>query len=127
MLLEQLSIHHCRVIDQADLSLSSGVNLIAGDNGSGKSSILEAVAILSRGRSFRSARIIDVIQHQQDSLLIRANTSDGDNNFTIGIEKDRSTTRIRVNQQDIHTQAALSRYLPVTIIDPNSTRVLVQP
>lgn len=124
MLLEQLSINHCRIIDSAELMLSPGVNLISGDNGSGKSSILEAVAILSRGRSFRSPRIVDVIQHKQDHLLIRAKTTDDDNAFSIGIQKSRTSTRIRVNQQDINTQAALSRYLPVTIIDPNSIELV---
>lgn len=125
MRLEQLSIRHCRIVEQAELTFSPGVNLICGDNGSGKSSILEAVTILSRGRSFRSTRIADVIQHSQESMLIRARTSDDHNQFSIGIEKTRNSTRIRVNQQDIHTQAALSRFLPVSVIDPNSIELLV--
>jgi len=124
MLLKQLLISHCRIIEKAELKLSPQVNLICGDNGSGKSSILEAVAILSRGRSFRTSRITDVIQQNQDSILIRADSTDGENAFRIGIEKSKSSTRIRVNQQDINTQSALSRYLPVTIIDPNSIELL---
>ena len=124
MLLEQLSISHCRIIEKAELKLSPRVNLICGDNGSGKSSILEAVAILSRGRSFRTSRITDVIRHDQEAILIRADSHDGENNFRIGIEKSKTSTRIRVNQQDINTQAALSRYLPITIIDPNSVELL---
>ena len=120
MLLEQLSIHHCRIIEHAELDLSPSVNLICGDNGSGKSSILEAVSILSKGRSFRTSRIADVIRNSQEALLIRARSVDDDNSFVIGIERSKNSTRIRVNQQDVNTQAALSRYLPVTIIDPNS-------
>lgn len=120
MLLEQLSIHNCRIIKTADLVLSPSVNLICGHNGSGKSSILEAVSILSKGRSFRTSRIVDVIRTAEEALLIRAQSVEGDDRFTIGIERSKNTTRIRVNQQDVNTQAALSRYLPVTIIDPNS-------
>lgn len=124
MLLKQLSINHCRVIEQAELTLSPSVNLICGDNGSGKSSILEAVSILSRGRSFRTTRIADVIQYTKPSLLIRAQCIKQQQQFHIGIEKDQSQTRIRVNQQNIQTQAALSRYLPVTLIDPNSVELV---
>jgi len=124
LLLETLSIHHCRIIEQADLALSPSVNLICGDNGSGKSSILEAVSILSKGRSFRTSRISDVIQHNHEALLIRATGSEGEDRYTIGIERSKHDTRIRVNQQDVNTQAALSRYLPVTIIDPNSIELL---
>lgn len=120
MLLEQLSVSHCRIIKSAELSLSPQVNLICGDNGSGKSSILEAVSILSRGRSFRSPRIVDVIRSSEESLLVRANCTEQDHHYRIGIQKSKSTTRIRVNQQDVNSQAALSRYLPVTIIHPNS-------
>ena len=124
MLLEQLSISHCRIIEKAELTLSPRVNLICGDNGSGKSSILEAVSILSRGRSFRTSRITDVIRQNEEAILIRADSHDGENHFRIGIEKSKTSTRIRVNQQDINTQAALSRYLPITIIDPNSIELL---
>jgi len=124
MLLEQLTIHHCRIIKQAELDLSPSMNLICGDNGSGKSSVLEAVSILSKGRSFRTARIADVIRNDEETLLIRAQSIEDDNHFTIGIERSKNTTRIRVNQQDINTQAALSRYLPVTIIDPNSIELV---
>ncbi|RVU83691.1 DNA replication and repair protein RecF [Leucothrix sargassi] len=124
MLLKQLSIAHCRIIENANLEFSPQVNLICGDNGSGKSSILEAIAILSRGRSFRTSRITDVISNQHDSLLIRADCVDADNLFRIGIERSKTSTRIRVNQKEVNTQAALSRYLPITIIDPNSVDLL---
>lgn len=120
MLLEKLTINHCRIIRHAELILSPSVNLICGDNGSGKSSILEAVSILSKGRSFRTSRIVDVIRNAEEALLIRADSSQDDDHFVIGIERSKQSTRIRVNQQDVNTQAALSRYLPVTIIDPNS-------
>ena len=125
MFLQQLSINHCRIIEKAELELSPSVNLICGANGSGKSSILEAVSILSKGRSFRTSRIADVIRNSQEALLIRALSVDAEqNNFVIGIERSKNNTRIRVNQQDVNTQAALSRYLPVTIIDPNSIELV---
>ena len=89
MLLEQLTIHHCRIIEQADLDLSPSVNLICGDNGSGKSSILEAVSILSKGRSFVPPAYADVIQHTQEALLIRAQSVEGDESYTIGIERSK--------------------------------------
>ena len=120
MILQQLSINHCRIVKQAELALSPAVNLICGHNGSGKSSILEAVSIISKGRSFRTSRIADVINYTEEALLIRAVGIQDDETYSIVIERSKTSTRIRVNQQDVNTQAALSRYLPVTIIDPNS-------
>ena len=53
MALDQLTVTALRCIGQAELALAAGLNLISGQNGSGKTSLLEAVYLLGRGRSFR--------------------------------------------------------------------------
>ncbi|MBF0610710.1 MAG: DNA replication/repair protein RecF [Magnetococcales bacterium] len=53
--LETIQLHDFRNIAEASLALDSGFNLIVGDNGQGKSNLLEAVGILATGRSFRQA------------------------------------------------------------------------
>lgn len=50
MRLQRLRLHNFRIVKAADLELDARVNLFAGDNGAGKSSLLEAVINLSRGR-----------------------------------------------------------------------------
>ena len=47
-----------------------GANLIYGINGSGKTSLLEAIYLLGRGRSFRSRNIRTVIQHDTDDCIV---------------------------------------------------------
>jgi len=69
MWIQHLKVQHCRIIDDAELELSPKLNLIIGDNGSGKSSLLEAIYLLSRGRSFRTSRIAELISHPADSVL----------------------------------------------------------
>ena len=56
MALIRLDISDFRNLDSAKLEpISSGFNLICGNNGSGKTSLLEAIYYLSLGRSFRSS------------------------------------------------------------------------
>jgi DNA replication and repair protein RecF len=125
MRLEKISINNCRMIVSAQLILSSGINLIIGNNASGKSSIIEAFSILSTGRSFRTRHISDVIRWETKQLLITASVLNGERSSHVGIEKKQGETHIRIDQEDIHSQAELSRYLPVTTITPDSIKLII--
>ena len=54
--LKALKINSVRNIEYAELYLSPKINLIHGMNGSGKTSILEAIHLLGMGRSFRTTK-----------------------------------------------------------------------
>lgn len=53
--LDWLTLHDFRNVTEASLRFSPGFNLIVGENGQGKSNLLEAIALLATGRSFRRA------------------------------------------------------------------------
>ncbi len=57
MSLSRLLIKDFRNIEHADLALSPGFNFLVGANGSGKTSVLEAIYTLGHGRAFRSLQI----------------------------------------------------------------------
>jgi DNA replication and repair protein RecF len=61
MILTELKIHQLRNISSAQLALNPRFNFISGVNGSGKTSILEALYLLSCGHSFRSREISPII------------------------------------------------------------------
>jgi DNA replication and repair protein RecF len=113
------------MIASSKLILSSDINLIIGNNASGKSSIIEAFSILSTGRSFRTRYISEVIRWKTKQLLITASVLNGERSSHIGIEKKQGRTRIRIDQEDIHSQAELSRYIPVTTITPDSIKLII--
>ncbi|WP_020393647.1 DNA replication/repair protein RecF [Thiolinea disciformis] len=121
MWLESLSVENCRALQQVSLDLSPQFNVFSGDNGSGKSSLIEALCILSRGRSFRTPRIAEVIRQDATALTIAGRVKTDDlQTYPLGIHKTTRQTRIRINHQDIYQQAELSRHLPVTVIHPDT-------
>lgn len=126
MWLESITVHNCRIIKKTQLTLSPTLNVIVGDNGSGKSSLLEALGILSRGRSYRTSRISEVINYDADSILCSSqlNHTAHKKTLSLGIEKTRKQTIIRINQQNIKSQATLSKSLPITIIHPDSVELI---
>ena len=125
MKLVDITIENCRKISKSTLALSSSLNVIIGDNGSGKTSIVEAFSLLSSGRSFRTHRIGEVITQGEKKLLITAKLKIIDATSHVGIEKSSKETHIRINKQDIRSQAELSKFLPITIIHPDSIKLIV--
>jgi DNA replication and repair protein RecF len=62
MTLSELRLANFRNFAKADIELSAGVNLLLGDNGQGKTNLVEAVHLLSTTRSFRTSRDGDLIR-----------------------------------------------------------------
>ena len=124
MWIKNITIHGCRALEPISLEFSPDLNIIVGPNASGKTSLLEALNILSKGRSFRTSHISEVISDSTDQILVSAgiidSTSGKDVISQIGIEKTSKNTKIRINKQDVYTQAELSSHLPLTVIHPSS-------
>ena len=72
MPLVRLDISHVRNLSSVRFEPSPQVNVIIGENGSGKTSVLEAIHLLSFGRSFRSHKHKTYIQHENEACIVFA-------------------------------------------------------
>jgi DNA replication and repair protein RecF len=68
VLIERLEVRSVRRIAQAELRPAPGFNLLTGPNGSGKTSLLEALHLMAHGRSFRG-RVRDGLVRKGDAAL----------------------------------------------------------
>ena len=68
MWVEHLEVTDLRNIARAELALSRGLNVLVGRNAQGKTSLLEAVGVLARGRSFRTEQTAAVIRRGAPAL-----------------------------------------------------------
>jgi DNA replication and repair protein RecF len=125
MPLAELRINNLRCIESAELEFSPELNLIAGENGAGKTSVLEAVFLLGRGRSFRTRNGEKLIRHGQQSLTVFGATGD-EPRAAAGVEVTREGTRARINGKDADSLLALSSILPVQSIDPEIHKLIDQ-
>ena len=123
-----IQIQGVRALANVSLAPGAGVNVLIGPNGSGKTSFLEAVHILSLGRSFRTRRTRAVIRHGAESLRVVGEVSreEGKDVCTIGIEKSERATRLRVDGQEVRSVSALARQLPVMVVAPEGLKALLE-
>lgn len=113
MIINELKIHCLRNINEANLNLNTRFNFICGPNGSGKTSILEALYLLSCGRSFRSREISPLITHGKGQLNVFARSYDQQ---TISIQKSSSqSTQIKLNNSFCNSTSQLAYALPCQI------------
>jgi DNA replication and repair protein RecF len=120
--IQRLEISHLRNLDQVQLSLSPQVNVFFGDNGSGKTSLLEAIHLLGLGRSFRTSKTESVIQDESDSSIVFAQLSDG---TSIGLSKPRRQSQILKLQGDRQRNwVETARHLPLQLINAESFSLL---
>ena len=127
MIITELSVTHFRIIQEALLQPHPELNLITGDNGSGKSSLLEAIQCLSVGHSFRTRKARELISHEQPSFMVTGVLKNPDNDrvFRAGLEKKRDgSSAVRLNFEELSSLAELTRLLPLKAITPDSHKLI---
>ena len=126
--LRTLSVQHLRNLNDVSIDLSHQINVFYGDNGSGKTSILEAVALVGLGRSFRSHKTRSLVNHQETELTVftHLDVSDtGGESIPVGLQKSRNGTgAIRVSGETIRSAAILAKQLPLLIINAGSFQLI---
>jgi DNA replication and repair protein RecF len=108
-----------RCLESAELELDPEYNLIVGPNASGKTSLLEALAYLGRGKSFRGATTNNLIRHSAQEFVLFGKVTRGDQLATLGVRNSRDGLEIRIDGETGAGAAALAEALPLQIIDPD--------
>ncbi|AMP88174.1 DNA replication/repair protein RecF [Legionella pneumophila] len=114
MILSEVRIHNFRNISSTNLILNSHFNCITGPNGSGKTSLLEALYMLSCGHSFRSREVAPIISYGQNQLNVFARAHD---ESTISVQKSLTDgIQIKLNNHFCCTTSQLAYALPCQVI-----------
>jgi DNA replication and repair protein RecF len=127
MHLQRLAITGLRNLDAVDIALLPGANFFYGANGSGKTSILEAIYLLSRGRSFRTRNLRSVINyHQKDCTCFGALMDEnGSGAIPIGVNRNSDGDfTFRIAGEQVRTASQLSELLPVQLLNSDSFQLV---
>lgn len=127
MSLDRLFVQHVRSVRQVELGLSPKTNIFHGANGEGKTSLLEAIHILSLGRSFRTRLFNAVVTHGEHQLTVSGKTHPVHEGVTqLGVRLSQAGLTARVNGRPSRGVSELSEILPVVCFTPETASLLVQ-
>ena len=124
MQLCSLSARNFRLIEQLEIEPDPQVTLFWGQNGAGKTSILETVDFLSRGRSFRSRRLDALLRKGARTLTVSGTVHEAGVPTHLGIEKSARGRNLRCNHRKAETLSAHAARLPVVALHPDSHRLV---
>lgn len=127
MSLSRIAVTGVRNLHPVTLIPSPRINILYGENGSGKTSLLEAIHLLGLGRSFRSLRLAPVITHQLDGCTVFGEVLRADGRRSaVGVARERQggEARIRIDGENVRSAAELAAALPLQLINPDSFRLL---
>lgn len=121
-MINQLRYDAIRNLKPAAITINARLCLFYGNNGAGKTSVLEAIHLLGTGRSFRTHQISQVINNEAKSLNSFCQLSHGDK---IGVSRSRQNDyEIRINQESKQRLSILAEYLPIRVMTPESFLLL---
>jgi DNA replication and repair protein RecF len=96
-----LEVRDLRNLQQVQIELVSGLNVFVGRNAQGKTSVLEAVALLSRARSFRTDDTATLVRRGSERLQARGRGGAEGRETTLEVEIAAAGRTLRVDGRDV--------------------------
>ncbi len=125
MSLDLLRIHNLRNVAELELNPGPGMNLVWGRNAAGKTTLLEAIYLLARGRSFRSGSEASLVRGGETGLELFGTLARGQAaEVRIGFSRTGGNTRMRLNGQPVERLSDVARAFPLQLMTPRSHEIL---
>jgi DNA replication and repair protein RecF len=119
MPLDSFSAKTLRCLSEARLDLHAERNYLFGMNGAGKTSLLEAIHVLGRGRSFRVRSNAQLVQKGASGFTVTGVVGvAGGGRRRVGVEFERGRMRLRLDGEPVQKASILAEVLPVHVLDP---------
>ncbi|MDO5571091.1 MAG: DNA replication and repair protein RecF [Bacteroidales bacterium] len=126
MILDHLSIVNYKNISQADLNFSPNINCIIGDNGMGKTNLLDAIYYLSFCKSFINVVDSQNINHESEFFMLQGNYLDGIKQEEIycGMKR-RVKKQFKRNKKEYDRLSDHIGFIPLVMVSPSDSELII--
>jgi DNA replication and repair protein RecF len=126
MFIQRLQVTHVRNLSRISLPQLQHINVFCGANGSGKTSLLEAVHLLVMGKSFRHSLVRPVLQEGAPDCTVFAELHDGGARTTLGAtrHRDGSKPALKINGNSAAALSELVELVPLQVLSADSFEML---
>lgn len=123
-MIDFVSVNCMRSLSGFEQKLGSGITVVYGPNGCGKTTILEAIHLLAQGFSFRAKDLKEAISWKCDEMILRGHFEDNGMERNRGIRVHRRGAEVRENGESLKSAAALFGSCPAVIMQPSDIELL---
>ena len=113
-----------RLYKTLEIQPAQGLNVITGDNAAGKTSLLEALFVAARGRSFRAQNLSEICGPAQAGWNVFLQTAATPDSHSVGLGWTREGTDLRFDEDRNARVADVVQAVPIQLIDPTAHRLL---
>ena len=118
MIIKKLSLRNYRNYSSKQFDFKPGINVILGDNGVGKTNVVEAIYYLSLARSFRGVDDVDLISYNKDYASISSKIEIGKINREITTIISKNGRQVSMNGKPIERISDLAKTINVILFEP---------
>jgi DNA replication and repair protein RecF len=115
---ERVNVRRLRNIDAIDLEPAPRLNVIVGDNGQGKTSLLEALYLVATTKSFRSDRLAPIVQTEAEQAVVAATVSEAGGRREQRVVVARARRSVLVDGKHPSSLASYATRTPVVAFHP---------
>jgi DNA replication and repair protein RecF len=120
MYIKNLRIENFRNLKDVGIKPHPQLNFFFGVNGAGKTSLLEALVVLSRGKSFKTAQAEELVGEETGAFRIFLESEHSGQIHRLGLERSGRQWKARKDGEDLSLLSVLTRHLPLVLMEPNS-------
>ena len=113
--IEKLHVLRFRNLNDQYLEPNKKINLFIGENGQGKTNLIESIYYLSHNRSFKTKNTKELIPFNEGFIQISALVD----SLKVVLKKSKTTSSILIDDKKIATNSKLTQHLPIQIISPD--------
>lgn len=113
-----LQVRSFRNLEAVDLEPGERFNVISGDNGQGKTNLLEALYAAATSKSFRTAKLGDLVGFGAELASVRATLSDDGESRVQSVGLKRGARLVRIDDKRPPSLAAYAVRTPIVVFHP---------
>lgn len=126
MILDKLSIINFKNIRDERLELSAGINCFVGDNGAGKTNIMDAVNYLALAKSMHTISDSQCVTHGEESFLVEGSFSSDNNRLeqvVCGYSR-RGGKILKRNGKEYDKLSEHVGHFPIVVVSPSDSDLI---
>ena len=116
--ISSVSVRDFRNLAKVDVAFGDRFNVVAGDNGQGKTNLLEALYVVATSKSFRSSKMSELVAFDAELASVRATVSDDGTSRVQSVGLKHGARMVKIDDKRPPTLAEYAVRTPVVVFHP---------